>query len=667
MSLVAARAFRVHPHRDALWSPALQPRSRGAPSAGGTDHANPGSSMASPPLLALRDAAVQFDGRRIFGGISVALGLGDRVCLVGRNGTGKSTLLKVLAGRVELDSGMLFRQPGARVAYVPQLPVLNPTLTAGAFVAQGLAAEGAALDADEAAHRHRVAAALDEVEIPAERALATLSGGEGRRISLAHALIGDPDILLLDEPTNHLDITAVEWLEERLAAHRAGLLLISHDRTFLTRLSRRTLWLDRGVLHEHDQGYAGFEDWAQGILAAEAAAAARLDKLIARETVWSREGISARRKRNQGRVRRLAELRRERAARVTAGTAVLGTARAESGGRLVYELEAVSKAYPAAGEATPRLIVRDFSTRIMRGDRVGIIGRNGAGKSTLVGLLTGTTAPDSGTVRRGTNLIPAVFDQQRTTLDPGRTLWESLTDGGNDTLVVQGTRRHVASYLKDFLFDERQFRAKVATLSGGERNRLLLAKILAQPSNVLILDEPTNDLDLETMGLLEDVLADYDGTLLLVTHDRDFLDRVVTSTIAVEGNGVVHEYVGGYSDYVRQRRAPSAAKTTTKGAPRPAAAPARDVAPPRPRAPTRLSFKEQRELDGLPAEIARLTAEKTALESTLAAPDRLANDRTAFDVALRRHADLAAALAAAEERWLVLAERAEDLARRKAE
>jgi ATP-binding cassette subfamily F protein uup len=375
--------------------------------------------MALPPLLALRNAGVRFAERRIFAGISVALGLGDRVCLVGRNGAGKSTLLQTLAGQVELDSGTLFRQPGARVAYAPQQPVFDPALTAGAFVArglteglaEGLAGDGPALDAAAPARDHRVAAALDEVGVPAARALATLSGGEGRRVSLAHALIGDPDILLLDEPTNHLDIAAVEWLEERLAANRAGLLLISHDRAFLTRLSRRTLWLDRGALREHDQGYADFEKWSEAILAAESAADARLDKVIARETAWSREGISARRKRNQGRVRRLAALRQERARRVTPGAMTVGATRAEGGGRLVYELDAVSKAYP--GDAGDRVIVRKFSTRILRGDRVGLIGRNGAGKSTLVGLLTGAIAPDSGTVRRGANLLPAVFDQDR--------------------------------------------------------------------------------------------------------------------------------------------------------------------------------------------------------------------------------------------------------------
>jgi ATP-binding cassette subfamily F protein uup len=608
--------------------------------------------MAPPPLLALRSAGLQFDGRSLFSDVSVALGTGDRVCLVGRNGTGKSTLLKALAGQIELDSGSLFRQPGARVAYVPQQPDFDASLTAAEFIAQGLSP-----DSEAAARGHLIEAALAEAGVAAERPLVNLSGGESRRVSLAQALIGDPDILLLDEPTNHLDIAAVEWLEELLTAHRAGLLLISHDRAFLKRLSHRTLWLDRGSLREHDQGYSGFEEWSEGILAAESAAEARLDKQIARETIWSREGISARRKRNQGRVRRLASLRAERAQRLNLGTAKLGSASAEAGGNLVFELEHVAKAY--VGETSTKTIIRDFSTRIMRGDRVGIIGRNGAGKSTLVGIVTGTIAPDNGKVRRGTNLLQATFDQLRSTLDPDRTLWDTLTDGGNDTLMVQQQRRHVASYLKDFLFDDRQFRAKVATLSGGERNRLLLAKILAQPSNVLILDEPTNDLDMETLALLEEVLADYDGTLLLVTHDRDFLDRVVTSTIAIEGNGAVQEYVGGYSDYLRQRPA-LAAPPAAKPVARPAEAP-------RERVQSRLSFKEQRELDLLPGEIDKLTGEKTILETALANPDRFSNDRAAFAKTMARHGELVTALANAEERWLALAARAEDLARRKAD
>jgi len=594
--------------------------------------------MAKPPLLALRDATVRFDGRPTFSDVSVALSTGDRVCLVGRNGGGKSTLLKALAGTLELDGGTLFRQPGARIAYVPQQPVFDPALTAGAFVRQ--VADG-----------HVADAALDEVGVPVDRLLANLSGGESRRVSLAYALAGDPDILLLDEPTNHLDITAVEWLEERLAAHRAGLLLISHDRAFLKRLSQRTLWLDRGALREHDKGYADFEAWSEGILAAEAAAEARLDKLIASETVWAREGISARRKRNQGRVRRLAALRGEKAQRISLGTAKMGAVSAHDGGRLVIEAESVSKAFGAT------VILRDFSTRIMRGDRIGIIGRNGAGKSTLIGILAGTIRPDSGTVRLGTNLLPATVDQFRAALDPDQTLWETLTEGGNDTVFVQGKPQHVTSYLKEFLFEDRQFRAKVSTLSGGERNRLLLARILARPSNLLILDEPTNDLDMETLDLLQEVLSDYDGTLLLVTHDRDFLDRLVTSTIAVEGDGIVHEYVGGYADYLRQRRAPPAPKPAAK-----TASPA--VTPERPRPVTKLSYKEQRDLQLLPGQIAVLEAEKARIEAALAAPENF-KDRAAFDLTLKRHQQIASDLAVAEERWLALAAREEELAQGK--
>jgi ATP-binding cassette subfamily F protein uup len=605
--------------------------------------------MALPPLLALRDARLTFGGRPTFAGVTLALAKGERACLVGRNGSGKSTLLKVLAGLVELDAGEVFRQPGARIAFLPQEPVLDPALTAAEYVVGGLPPDPQASD-----RRHLVEAILDEVSLAPARGLGQLSGGEARRLALARALVGDPDALLLDEPTNHLDIPAIERLEERLQQSRAAILLVSHDRRFLERLSRRTFWLDRGVLRTLEAGYDRFEEWSESVLASEAAEMAREAKRIQSETQWLREGISARRRRNQGRVRRLAELRAERAQRIAVRDAKLGTQTAEGGGRLVVELEHVAKSFHAA-DGDEILIARDFSTRILRGDRIGIIGRNGAGKSTLLGLLMGEIAPDRGTVRHGTGLLPAVVDQRRAALDPDATPWTTLA-GAGDTVAVRGRPRHVASYLKDFLFEERQFQAKVGALSGGERNRLLLAKVLAQPANLLVLDEPTNDLDLETLDLLEEVLSDWDGTLLLVSHDRDFLDRLVTSVIAFEGAGSVREYVGGYSDYLRQRPAPRPEPPSRKTAP-PAPRPAQG----RPRA-DRLTFQEKRDLDLLPERIAALEAEKARLEATLADPAAHAGDRTVLETASRRHGEVEAELTAAEERWLSLAARAEAIA-----
>jgi ATP-binding cassette subfamily F protein uup len=604
--------------------------------------------MAPPPILALRNATVTFGGTPLFIDVSMGLGRGERACLVGRNGSGKSTLLRILAGAIELDAGERFLQPGIRAAFMPQEPVFPADLTAADYVASALPP-----DAEGSARGHRVEAALDEVGIAGHQLLASLSGGEGRRVSMAHALVAAPDLLLLDEPTNHLDIAAIEWLEERLAAFAGGVLIVSHDRAFLKRLSRRTFWLDRGRIFDLDQGYAGFEDWSGAILEAEAARFARADKRIAAEAEWARAGIPARRKRNQGRLKHLAEMRLERAQRQTTRQAKLGEAGAAEVSRLVFEFKDVAKAFP--GEAAPTIIARNFSTRILRGDRVGLIGRNGAGKSTLLGIMAGTIQPDSGLVRRAKNLSLAVFDQRRATLDPDATLWQTLAGEHGDTVFVRGQPRHVASYLKDFLFDERQYRAPVSSLSGGERNRLLLAKTLAQPSNVLILDEPTNDLDMETLDLLEEMLADYDGTLLLVSHDRDFLDRLVTSVIAVEGDGYIDEYVGGYADYLRQRRPPRA--------PRPAAA--KKSAAKRVDKPVtdRLTWKEKNALEVLPSRIAELEAEKARIESLMADPASYGDDRAALDAASRRHGEVVADIARAEEDWLGLAERAEALSR----
>jgi ATP-binding cassette subfamily F protein uup len=592
---------------------------------------------ASPPIAALRGARLTFGGRPLFADIDLGIGRGERVALVGANGSGKSTILKILAGSMEIDAGSRFLQPGLRVGVLAQ----EPEFGGFASVADFVAADGAS--------DHRVAALLDRLSLDGSRDPAGLSGGESRRAALARALAGDPDLLLLDEPTNHLDLPTIEWLEEMLLGFQGALLFISHDRAFLTRLSTRVLWLERGRLHELDAGFARFEAWSQELIEREEREAQRLEKRIATEQYWYLRGVTARRSRNEGRRRRLQALRAERASRILRpGRAKLAAEAAPAGGQLVIEAVDLTKSF---GE---RVLLKDFSTRIMRGDRIGIIGPNGAGKTTLLKLLLGEIKPDSGRLRHGTNLIPAYFDQRRAPLAEDATLWETLAPAGGDSIMVRGAQKHVVAYLRDFLFDERQALMPVSRLSGGERARLLLARLFAAPSNLLIMDEPTNDLDLDTLDLLEEVLDDYDGTVLLVSHDRDFLDRLVTSVIVMAGDGSAVEHAGGYSDLPRP-------ETTKSGTGR--SAPANPGAERRPRAAQRLSYKEQRELDGLPREIDRLHGELATLEKALADPGLYGRDRAGYEAKAARLGAAKQALAAAEERWLELEHKREELAK----
>ncbi|MBC7905366.1 MAG: ATP-binding cassette domain-containing protein, partial [Rhodospirillaceae bacterium] len=479
------------------------------------------------------------------------------------------------------------------------------------------------------------------------------SGGEGRRAALARALVGNPDALLLDEPTNHLDLPTILWLEEWLKAYQGALVVISHDRRFLDNVSRQTLWLERGVVRRAEFGFSGFANWQEETYAAEEAELDRMDNLLRREMHWLARGVTARRKRNMGRRRALDVLRTDRAQRFTSKQdndrqTKLAAEAGDMSGRLVIDAENVCKGY---GD---KVLADGFSTRIMRGDRIGLIGPNGAGKTTLLRMLTGDLAPDGGVIRLGTNLEPAYFDQRRDRLDPDKTVWDTLTDGRGDNVWVRGRPQHVVGYMKDFLFQEAQARTPVRALSGGERNRLLLAKLLAKPSNLLILDEPTNDLDMDTLDLLEEVLADYEGTLLVVSHDRDFLDRLVTSVIAVEGDGVINEYVGGYTDYMHQRPRKDEPKVEIK---------AKTAEPSRTKTATKLSYKDSRELEELPGRLDKLAKEIAKLEAELADSQLYTRDRARFDKSAARVDAARAELEAAEERWLELEALREELAR----
>ncbi|WP_299621299.1 ATP-binding cassette domain-containing protein [Pelagibius sp.] len=604
---------------------------------------------AGPPVVALNGARLRFGERPLFNNLSLTLSKGERACLVGRNGTGKSSLLKVIAGLQDLDGGERFLQPGTKVAYLPQDPDFSAGGTLADYVALGPAG-------GTAAPRHAVDAALRRLDLDGARQVTELSGGEGRRAALARCLVSDPEVLLLDEPTNHLDLPTIEWLEGELRRFRGALLVISHDRAFLNELTNTTLWLDRGRLQRLDRSFAAFDDWAETLRRQEAEAQHKLGRQIVREERWLQRGVTARRKRNQGRLTRLQDLRRERAEWLgQLGTAKLASASSGRSGTLVIEAEGLSKSFASEGGALA--ILKDFSTRIRRGDRLGIIGPNGIGKSTLVKILMGELAPDSGRLRLGANVEPLYFDQRRESLDPETTLWRSLVPDGGDTLLVRGRQRHVVSYLKDFLFEEGQARQPVKALSGGEKARLLLARLFARPSNLLVLDEPTNDLDMETLDLLQEVLDDYEGTLILVSHDRDFLDRLVTGVIAMEGGGHTLEVPGGYSDYRRHHR--QITQTGRQEAKRARPKPANDS---RPRSPRKLSYKDQRELDGLPEQIETLTAEVSDLEDRLADPELFGRDPEGFARVSDTLAQKRGALAAAEERWLELESAREALA-----
>jgi ATP-binding cassette subfamily F protein uup len=591
----------------------------------------------APPLLQLKDIALTFGGTPLLTGAELSVSTGERVSLVGRNGSGKSTLLKIAAGLVEPDRGTVFVQPGTLVRYLPQEPDFSGFASTLAYVEAGLR------PTDDS---HAARSLLEQLGLSGQEDPAHLSGGEARRASLARVLAPSPDILLLDEPTNHLDLTTIEWLERELDGRRTALVIISHDRRFLSTLSRSTVWLDRGTTRRIERGFGHFEEWRDMLLAEEEREQHKLDRKIVAEEHWMRYGVTGRRKRNMRRVGELQALREARRMhRAAAGNATITAGSAAPSGALVIEAKGVGKSYGG------RAIVSDFSIRIQRGDRIGIVGPNGSGKTTLIGLLTGALPPDSGAVRLGSNLAVATLDQHRDSLDPDVTVAEALTGGHGDTVMVNGAPKHVIGYIRDFLFSSEQARTPLGKLSGGERGRLMLAQALAKPSNLLVLDEPTNDLDMETLDVLEDMLGDYPGTVLLISHDRDFLDRLVSGVIVPEGNGRWSEYAGGYSDMLAQRGADLAREQRKVELPKTAKA-AAPVAPPP--AKQRMTFKDKHALETLPKTIVALQAEAGALQVKLDDSEFYARDRAGFEKVTAALGELQHRIAVAEEQWLAL-------------
>ncbi len=598
----------------------------------------------APPLLFLSDIFLTLGTSPLLRGAEIAVSPGDRLCLVGRNGSGKSTLLKVAAGLLAADSGQRFVQPGATVRYLPQEPDLAGFENTLAYVEAGLG------PGDDP---HRARTLLEALGLTGAENPDRLSGGEARRAALARVLAPQPDILLLDEPTNHLDLPAIAWLEQELASLRSAMVLISHDRRLLESLSRGIVWLDRGTARRLDRGFAHFEAWRDDTLEQEEKERHKLDRKLVMEEDWLRYGVTARRKRNVRRLSDLHELRaKTKQLRGPAGGPKLTATEGEISGRMVMVAEGVSKSF---GDRT---VVRELDTRVLRGDRLGIIGANGAGKTTLLNLLTGAMAPDEGVVKLGASLQMVTLDQRRDSLDPTATLADTLTGAngrrGGDQVIVNGQARHVIGYMKDFLFPPEQARTPVGVLSGGERGRLALAVALAKPGNLLVLDEPTNDLDLETLELLQELLADYPGTVLLVSHDRDFIDRVCTSVLVAEGDGRWQDYAGGWSDMLAQRGAPPWLPVGSTPA-REAKAKGNNTLAPIAAAPARkMSFKDKHALEQLPAQMAKLQAEITKQQTKMDDPDLYRRDPAAFQKATDALTRASNDLAAAEERWLEL-------------
>ncbi len=596
------------------------------------------------PIYTVRGARLTFGLKPLFLGVDLYVNRGDKICLVGRNGCGKSTLLKVIAGEIEADDGEFFIQPGMRVGYMPQEPNLDGYKTLREVVESGLPRA-------EKNQTYRADKLIEYFDIRAEQKPQESSGGECRKAALAKALINDPDILLLDEPTNHLDIAAIEKLEDIIKQFAGAVIVISHDRSFLCHVSQTTFWLDRGILRRNNKGFAAFEEWENQVIDQEIIEQKALNKKIAEETEWLHKGVTARRKRNMGRLRRLQQLREERREQIKMmGSVNMEVETADQRSKLVIEAKHVYKSF---GE---RQLVKDFSIRIIKGHKLGIVGPNGSGKSTLIKLLTKRLEPDSGFIRIGKNLEEAYFDQNRITLDPKKTLWKTLCNEG-DHIWVRGHFRHVVAYLKDFLFKPEQAQCPVAALSGGEKNRLMLAVALARPSNLLVLDEPTNDLDMDTLDLLQEVLDEYEGTVLIVSHDRDFMDKVATSLLYMKGDGTIYEHVGTYTDLLEKLKNKPVSKADKKVV----------IAKTEPKVRERnktakLSYKEQYLLNSLPEEIARLEAANKAIEIALGNPNLYIDDPQKFDELTTSLAANKEKIAQMEDQWLEIQLKAEELA-----